>query len=194
MRRFLKYQRHMLGALLGGVLAVALLVSSVPAEEMAAEEKLKSADALLINAYEMASKARETSDIHLAQKALELINEASALLAEIASIAQDTGNTDLAQAAMNVIRNLMGVINQVIDAAQYIAHTSTDSRTVAAAKEILGGVEEVQNLNRTTIDTALATGAVPGPTKEYEHPETYRLKMPVQEEPHIHDMEPASPI
>ncbi len=179
---------HILGILLGGVLAVTLLVSSVPAEKMVAEEKLKSADALLINAYGMASKARKTRDIELAQKAMELARETSDLLAEVASIAQDTGNTDLAQEAMNVIRNLIGVLNQVIDAAQYIAQTSTDSRTVAAAKEILGGVEEVQNLNRTTIETALTTGAVLG-TKAYEPPEASRLKMPVQD-----DMEPASPI
>ncbi len=194
MGRVLKGQGHILIALLGGILAVTFLMFPVPAEATTEEEKLKRAEALFIKASEMASKAQETSGIELTQKALELTRETSVLLAEIAFTAQETGDTDLAQEAMTVVNNLVDVVKQIMKAAQYIVQTSIDSHIVDAAREVLGRAEEVQNLNRATINTALATGVAPDPAESYKFLEEPRFKIPLQEEPHIHDTEPASPI
>ena len=115
------------------LLAIAFLVAPVIAQEMTPEEKLERANALSAEASEIAARAKEIGDVKLAQKALNLIKEASALISDVSSIAKDTGNADLNQKAYNAANNLVTATNLVIEAAVNIAQTSTDPGTVAAA-------------------------------------------------------------
>lgn len=193
MKKFLKCQRDTLVVFVVSFLAITFLAVTVMAREMTPEEKLKKAAELSTKAFEMAAKAKDTGDAELDKEALELVNEASLLVSEVASEAQKTGNTDLAQEAMNMANKIGAAITQIITTATYIAWTSTDSSIIDAAKEILEKAEEVQDLNKTTIQIALASGAVP-PAEAYEPPEAPGFTIPVEEEPPIQDAEPASPV
>jgi len=191
MKRFLKDKRRLV--FVGTFLAITFLAVSVMAAKITPEDKLRKAEELSIKASEMAANAKDSGDAEVAKKALELANEASLLVFEVASEAQKTGNNDLAQKAMNMANKVGAAITQIITTATYIARTSTEASSVAAAKEILRKAEEVQGLNKTTIQIALASGAVP-PAEAYEPPEAPRFTIPVEEEPPIQDAEPASPV
>ena len=176
------------------LLAIAFLVAPVIAQEMTPEEKLERANALSAEASEIAARAKETGDVKLAQKALNLIKEASALISDVSSIAKDTGNADLNQKAYNAANNLGTAINLVSEAAVNIAQTSADPGTVTAANEIIGKAEAAQDINKATMDVAMTSGAVPPPPEAYVPPEAPVFEVPFEEEPPIQDTGPASPV
>lgn len=196
MKKKFKNHKHLFCSLLGTLFVLTFLAYPALAEEITLEQKLRKAEELSMAAPETASKAKETGDVGLAQKALDLAWEASTLLSELSTMARVTGDPALAQAVMNLSNTHSAVINQIIDAVQYIVQTETDPGAVDAGKEILVKAEELRNLNESTIETALAAGAIPGPgeAEAYRPPERGRFESRMRKEKHIHDHEPASPI
>ena len=200
MKKFLKSHnaKDKLKVFIVSLLAITFLAVPVLAEKMSPEEKLVKAERLSTQASEKESAARVAREAGNLGLALVLFDEARAiasdaltLIEEVASYASEADDAVLAQAALNIIYyNLQPVINQIRDACQNIVQTSTDPGIVALAEDILAKIEQIQNLINKIMAILIASGAVL-PAEPYEPPPA-GLEIPVDEEPPIQDITPAS--
>ena len=195
MKKFLKshHTGGQLIALIAGVMTIILIAAPVPAVEITPEQKLAKAAELSAQASKTAIIAKETGNVEMAKKAMEIAGEASRLISEVVTYSCDVGNTELVQFAMNEAVNLMTVINQIAETARYLVQTGTDPAAVNAAKEILVKFEEVQSLIKGAMERAVACGAAPAPVEAYELPEAPGIVIPVGKEAPIQDTRAASP-
>ena len=196
MKKFLKshYTVGQLIALIAGVMTIILIALPVPAVEIPPEQKLAKAAELSAQASKTAIIAKETGNVEMAKKAMEIAGEASRLIPQVVTYSCDAGNTELVQFAMNEAVNLTAVINQIAETARYLVQTSTDPAAVNAAKEILVKSKEVQFLIKGGMELAVVCGATPAPVEAYELPQAPGIVIPVGEEAPIQDTRAASPV
>ena len=168
MGKFLKGKRRLL--FIGTFIAITFLVVPVMAAKITPAEKLRKAEELSSKASEIAIKTKETTNIELATKALELVNKASFLVLEVVAEAQRKNDYVLAQAAINIANKIMKAITQIITAVTYIAQISTDPANIADANKIMKRAEEAKALNNKTIQAARTLVVKPGPPEEYKPP------------------------
>ena len=149
MKKFLKDTRWLI--CVGTFLAVTFFAIQAMAAKITPEEKLRKAEELSIKASEMATKAKESYNVGLAKKALELANQATYLVLEAVAEAQKKADPTLAQTAINTANSVMKAITQIIAAATFISQISTDPETIAGTKEILEKANKAKRLNNKAI-------------------------------------------
>ena len=162
MKKFLRGKRRLLFI---GTFFVAITFLAVPvmAAKISPAEKLRKAEELSSKASEMAVKAKESYNVALAKKALELANQATYLVLEAVAEAQRKADPALAQAAINTANSVMKAITQIINTATFISQISTDPKTIADTKEILEKANKAKELNNKAIQTARILVVKPGP-------------------------------
>ena len=183
--------------------AIPPIPSELTPEALAAlspEEKLERAEALSAAAFFRANQALADGNIALAQEALDLIDQASALDCDVAKHSAEAKNVEHAQMALNVSLQIAETLNLILAAAANIASTSTDADTVAAANVLQGKVATAQQNIVPCQEIAIAAGAslaaaeeayespAPGPAPPAFNPPV------VDAEPPISDLPPASPV
>jgi hypothetical protein len=160
---------------------------------MTAAEKLQLADDLCGRAVKRLAEGREICDCEVIQEALELANDAAALVSQVAAEAEKAGNMKLAQQACDMASNVVrAAVTFITETCIYCAQTSPDPETVACCEDSRAKAERVVRLNNQTIKTTFAAGAVPPPHR----PPEPKFEPPVEDEPPIRDHEqpPASPV
>ena len=149
MKKFLKDTRWLI--CVGIFLTITFLAVPVMAAKITPEDKLRKAEELSIKASEMATKAKESYNVGLAKKALELANQATYLVLEAITEAQKKDDPALAQTAINTANSVRKAITQIIAAATFISKISEDPKTIADVKEILEKANKAKGLNNKAI-------------------------------------------
>ncbi len=139
------------GVLLCGI----VMFSTVTVAGESQEETLAWCETLANAASEVAYAAKNELNYPLIPEALELANDAEALMAEVSRQAQDTGNQQLALSAYIVSNKVKEAIAHVIWATEYIAARGHNSEDAHAAKMLLGSCRSTQTENEVTMGTAL---------------------------------------
>jgi hypothetical protein len=160
MKKFLRGQRRSL--FIGTFIGITFLVVPVMAAKITPEEKLRKAEELSIKASEMATKAKESYNVGLAKKALELANQATFLVLEVVTEARKKADPALAQAAINTANSVMNAITQIITAATFISQISADPKIIADTKEILEKAKKAKGLNNKAIQIVRSSVVEPG--------------------------------
>jgi hypothetical protein len=160
MRKFLKGKRCLL--FVGTFLAITFFAIQAMAAKITPEEKLRKAEELSIKASEMATRAKESYNVGLAKKALELANQATYLVLEVVTEAQKKADPALAQTAINAANSIMKAITQIIAAATFISQISADPETIAGTKEILEKANKAKELNNKAIQIVRTSVVEPG--------------------------------
>ncbi len=160
MKKFLRGQRRSL--FIGTFIGITFLVVPVMAAKITPEEKLRKAEELSIKASEMATKAKESYNVGLAKKALELANQATYLVLEVVTEARKKADPALAQAAINTANSVMNAITQIITAATFISQISADPKIIADTKEILEKANKAKELNNKAIQIVRSSVVEPG--------------------------------
>ena len=199
MKKILLDERHLLYVV--SFLIVILLTAQFVAAETTLTEKLQKADELSKKSFETASEAKRAGDIDLARNALELADEATALLSEvvkeisvvITEVLDEKKKEEycsFAQSSLSTHFNISKAITQTIYATTYIAQTSTLPKTVIDAREIFKDanelIQKLEQIKNKIIEILRARGIEPVIPKPYKSPEEEKLL--------IKDIEPASPV
>ena len=177
MKGFLNSQRQLL--FLGTFLAITLLVVPATAAEITQPEKLRKAEELSIKASEIAVKAKETGNVEIAKKALELASETSVLLSGIASMVKETGNAELARTALEVANTTSTIVSGIAEIAIGTRNVELGQAVMKARNDVGIAIRKVLNsvqyLAQTSTDPSTAyavpSGAIHGPAEAYEPPE-----------------------
>ena len=149
MKKFLKDTRGLI--CVGTFLAITFFAIQAMAAKITPEDKLRKAEELSIEASEMATTAKESYNVGLAKKALELANQATYLVLEAVAEAGKKDDPALAQVAIHTANSVMKAITQIIAAATFISQISEDQKTIADVKEILEKANKDQELNNKAI-------------------------------------------
>jgi len=160
MKKFLKDTRWLI--CVGIFLTITFLAVPVMAAKITPEDKLRKAEELSIKASEMATKAKESYNVGLAKKALELANQATYLVLEAITEAQKKDDPALAQTAINTANSVRKAITQIIAAATFISKISEDPKTIADVKEILEKANKAKELNNKAIQIVRSSVIEPG--------------------------------
>jgi len=176
MKKFQKGKRRLL--FVGTFLAITFLAVPVMAAKISPAEKLRKAEELSIRASEMATKAKESYNVGLAKKALELANQATYLVLGVVTEVLEKADPALAQAAINTTNSVIKAITQIITAATFISQISGDPKTIADTKEILEKAEEAKELNNKTIQIARTLVEKLGPPEEKPPEEIPEIPIP----------------
>ena len=176
MKKFLRGQRRSL--FIGTFIGITFLVVPVMAAKIIPGEKLRKAEELSIKASEMATKAKESYNVGLAKKALELANQATYLVLEVVTEAQRKADYVLAQAAINIANSVMKAITQIINTATFISQISGDPKTIADTKEILEKAKKAKELNNKAIQAARTLVVKLGPPEEKPPEEIPEIPIP----------------
>jgi hypothetical protein len=159
MKKFPKDTKWLL--YVGTLSAIIFFTIPVMAAKMTPEDKLRKAEELSIKASEMAIGAKESYDIGLAKKALELADQATYLVLEASNEAGKKADPALIQAAINTATSVKNSIAKIIDAATFISRISADPKTIADAKEILEKANKAEELNNQVIQIVRSFVAEP---------------------------------
>ncbi len=155
MKSSINRQKAKLRSLLLVLLCTTFITSPVLAKSKKPEETISRCKKLALDASEMAVRAMFNCDYLYAQQSLNLVNEATDLLAEVNRSAQITMDSRIAVSVYNACIYLKAAISNIVRASEHIASQKPDPDVIHAVNLLADFCESAQKRNKSSIKIAL---------------------------------------